>query len=259
MRLIAIALVFAFVGISYGENAVEGDSPTSETYKVAREFGYTNGKEIQRLNKVLKKKINTEAISQDIMTAFQRSDIEAAEKADIALQNLLARADGVLRNKGEPELADEIAYEYQRFYEFGFTKKALGIKEIGDHPPMSEWLDTVHTKIEDAIGNFFCEYFHFHDIYILNHGLPVVFNPKKYDLKDYLDHFSGHLIWGFWWEHHGVAGVVTYWVVEGICAASTSGVGIAVFACGPIAGLAEHVMDKRIAPPIATRIWDRYN
>lgn len=259
MRTIIIGLFMCcYIGVVYAEVSSE-PTPTKDDYKVARQFGYRNGKEIERLNKQLTKKIDINAINADIATAMERNQLEFAEQADIAIENLVSLAVVVLRQKGNLELADDIGYEFERYYQFGYTKQMLGIEEIGDHPPMNEWLDSVHNKIEDAIGNFLCEYFHFHDLYILNMGLPIVFNPKKVDLKDYLDHFSGHLIWGWFWEHHGVAGVITYWVVTGVCSGATSGMGLVTFACGPIAGMAEHVMDKRIAPPIATRIWERYN
>jgi len=259
MRIVIPFLVFLFLGVSYAENAVTSDQPTKETYQVAKKFGYSNGKQIQKLNRELIQKIDINAISYDITKALNKGNLETAEYTEQALKNLLARADGVLRNTGHDDLADEIFYEYDTYYRGSIVNKAMGIAEIGDHPPLSEWLDSVHKKIEDAIGKFLCDFFHFHDIFIINHAIPVVFNPSKYELKDYLDHFSGHLIWGFWWEHHGLAGVITYWTVEAICSVSTGGVGLAVFACGPIAGLAEHVMDKRLAPPIARRIWDRYN
>ncbi len=259
MRVVSLFMVFWFFGVAFAENNVSSDRPTKDTYEVAKKFGYTNKKEIWQLNRELSQKIDTSKIEQEIAKAMESDPVKMAELTETALQNLLSRADGVLRNMGHDELADQIFFEYDTYYRGAIVNKAMGIKEIGDHPPLSEWLDTIHTKIEEAIGQFFCDFFHFHDIFIINHALPVVFNPSKYQLKDYLDHFSGHLIWGFWWEHHGLAGVITYWTVEVICSVSTGGVGLAVFACGPIAGLAEHLMDKRIAPPIGKRIWQRYN
>jgi hypothetical protein len=254
MRLIAVIFVFIC-----GSLFAQSDEPNQETYKVARKFGYSDKREIYKLNRELRKTVKSESIAQDVLKSFERDTIAAAEYSDIALENLLSTADIVLRNTGHDRLADEIAMDFVMHYRNGFARLALGEKELGDHPPMSQWLDDIHQKIEDAIGKFFCEFFHIHDLYILNHGFRVVFAPSQYKLDDYKDHFSGHLIWGWFWEHHGVAGVVVYWVVNGICGAATSGMGIAVFACSPIATLAENVTDKRLAPPVAERIWKRAN
>lgn len=238
---------------------VMSDQPTEGHYKAARKFGYSNKSDIYKLNRELRRSVKSESIAQDVMKSFDRDTIAAAEYSDLALENLLTLADGVLRNTGNDKLADEIATDFIMHYKNGFVRMALGEKELGDHPPMSEWLDDVHAKIEDSIGKFWCEFFHLHDIYILNHGLRIVFNPSQYKLDDYKDHFAGHLIWGFYWEHHGVAGVVVYWVVNGVCSGATAGLGIVTFACTPIASLAEHVTDKRLAPPVAERIWKRAN
>jgi len=254
MRTIIIFLCLFLCSVS----SAQSDKPDENTYKAGNKFGYKKD-DIWRLNRKKQKEVNIEKIANDVLQSMSSNNLSAAHQTDLAIENLLTSADAVLRNTGNDELADEISHDFVAHYKNGFFRKALGEKEIGDHPPMSEWLDSVHEKIESAIGKFWCEFFHFHDIYILNYGLPVVFSPEKYTLDDYKDHFSGHLIWGFYWEHHGVAGVVVYWVVNGICAGATSGMGIVTFACSPISSFAEHVTDKRLAPPIAERIWKRAN
>jgi hypothetical protein len=178
--------------------------------------------------------------------------------ADDATRALLNQADAVLRAEGHADLADDIKREFETYYIDSFTRSLLfGFTEIGDHPPANEWLDSVHKRIHDKIGDHWCQYFHFHDLEILNRGFPVVFNPDKYDIADYKDHFAGHYIGQFSWLHHGFAGVITYWAVQVTCSGATFGMGAVTFICAPISGLAEHVMDKRIAPPLAERLWLR--
>jgi hypothetical protein len=254
MRRLIIVLLF----LSNHAFALNGDM-TEDDFKLAKKYGYDDRRELRQLNKSLARATRVRDIQQGVIDSFESDGmIVAAENLDNAVNALLGRADDVLRAQGHMKLADEIAADYI-VYQHAYKKMVFGDKEIGDHPPMSEWLTNVHNKIEGAIGEFWCEFFHFHDIKIINYAVPVVFNPKLYKLEDYKDHFAGHLILGFWWEHHGLAGVVTYWLVTAVCAAGTSGMGAATFACSPIAAVSEHVIDKHLAPPVASRIWKRYH
>lgn len=254
MRIITIFLFFLCESVfAHPQNQDEN------IYVIAEEFGFFDKKEIYKLNRELRKTVKPEIIARDVLSAFEKDEIAIAEYSDLALENLLTTAEIILRIKGHDKLADEISVNFLTHYKNGFFRLAVGEKELGDHPPMSQWIDDIHQKIEDAIGKFFCEFFHIHDLYILNHGFRVVFAPSKYKLDDYKDHFAGHLIWGWFWEHHGFAGVVVYWTVNGLCGAATSGFGLFVFACSPIATMAENATDKRLAPPIAERIWKRAN
>lgn len=256
MQVIIAALFLFFSTVALSQAAPESDKPPSSTVEAAKKFGYSPS-QVMKLNREKRKTVDADSIAFNVANSFEENGMLSAEYADEALENMLRRADGVLRSFGKHAVADEIATDYSLYFRGGFANQLFGAKEIGDHPPMSEWLRQVHDKIERSIGEFWCKFFHFHDIYILNYGLPVVWRPSTVGLDDYKDHFSGHLIAGFFWEHHGVAGVITYWIVEGTCTAFTGGVGLASFACGPIASFAEHVTDKRFAPPIAERIWKR--
>jgi hypothetical protein len=234
-------------------NAAE---PSKDDFKAAGMFGYRRS-DVTEAAREKRNKVDSEAIMKNFARNLEKDQLAAAKDIDDAIFNLINLAVNVLNVQGHYAIAGDIEVEYLLHYRGAVTAQVLGVKEIGDHPPLSEWLVKVHDKIHDAIGDFLCKYFRFHDIFILNYGLPVVFNPKQYKLNDYKDHFAGHHIWGWFWEHHGVAGVVTYWLVNGVCIGSTYGLGIVTFICGPIASLSENVMDKRIAPPIAERIWKR--
>jgi hypothetical protein len=256
MRLIQWLILGAIAFCFSTSLIAENEEPRKEDYKVARRYGYLKS-DVFEAYRQKKSEVNIDKLNKEIKKKLSGTDFDRATLIEETLDNLIGRAVLVLSYEGHNSLADDIGYEYEQFYRFALTKHLLGIDEIGDHPPMNEWIDSVHERIHDAIGDMLCQYFRFHDIYILNHGIPVVFRPGLYDLKDYKDHFAGHLIWGWWWEHHGVAGVVAFWLVDGACIAGSYGLGVITFVCTPIATLAQNVMDKHIAPPVAEAIWKR--
>jgi len=256
MRIIE-AVVYAFlIFCIYTTAKAETDEPQDNDFDMAEKYGYLPG-DVWDAYEEAKKKTNVDKFNKEIKIKLQGTQFDRAALIEETLDNLMGKITVVLMAEGHDKLAQDIAYEYEQFYQKALTRHLLGFDEIGDHPPMNEWLDNVHERIHEALGDFICQYFRFHDIYILNHGIPVVFRPAAYDLKDYKDHFAGHLIWGWYWEHHGVAGVVAFWLVDGACIAGSYGLGVITFVCTPIATLAQNVMDKHIAPPIAERIWQR--
>lgn len=257
MRIVMILVsLLTMINVSRADTLLDNSRLRYDDYKMARRYKFKDN-ELEKQHAKASSEINSNMYQKSIINAFEQDRLLAADYTDQALTNLFKVADTMLRAESHDRLADEIRNQFQTFYQGAVKRKLLGQKEMGDHPPMSQWLDEVHTKIHDALGDMICQYTHLHDIEILNHGIPVVFSPEKYELKDYLDHFSGHLIWGWWWEHHGVAGVVTYWLIDGACIGASYGLGIIIFVCSPIATYAEHVMDKHLAPPIGERIWNR--
>ena len=258
MQIIIAILAFFVAQASLADELLKNKNLRSDDKRVAVHYGYRpSDLIIEHRNAV--KRVDTDKISKDVMKRLERMDIDSYALVDEVTENLLRKADLILRAEGHDKLADDIADDFVAYYRNYNVRSYLGILEIGDHPPISEWLDGVHKKVHDALGDFLCQWSHVHDIYIINHA-NVVFNPKMAkDLKDYKDHFAGHLIWGWWWEHHGFAGVAAYWIVEGVCIAGSYGLGVITFVCSPIATYAEHIVDKHVAPPIAERIWDRVN
>lgn len=256
MRLIDY-IAYAFVIFCvYTAAKAEEDEPQKNDFYMAKRYGYLKH-DVWQAYEEAKKNTDVKKINNEIKIKLEGNVFDRAELIEDTLDKMMEKIHTVLMAEGHDKLANDIAYEYEQFYQKALTRHLLGFDEIGDHPPMSEWLSDVHDRIHEALGDMICQYFHFHDIFIINYGLPVVFRPEFYDLKDYKDHFAGHLIWGWWWEHHGVAGVVAFWLVDGTCIAASYGLGVITFVCSPIATLAENVMDKHIAPPIAQRIWER--
>ena len=254
MRLIH-AIVYAFlVFCIYTTAKAETDEPKDNDFKMAKRYGYLKA-DVWEAYAEAKQRTDVSKLNADLKARLSGNVFDRAAVIEDTLDKMMEKITAVLMAEGHDKLAQDIAYEYEKFYQKALTRHLLGFDEIGDHPPMSEWLDDVHNRIHEALGDMLCQYFRFHDIYILNHGIPVVFRPSAYDLKDYKDHFAGHLIFGWWFEHHGVAGVAAFWLVDGACIAGSYGLGIITFVCTPIASLAEKVMDKHIAPPIAEAIW----
>ena len=256
MRVVFWCAIALICGLFATVSRAAGDDLRKVDYKLAVRYGYTP-RDLREAHAEARKNTNVKAVINDFTKSLENDGFDAAQQTDQALDQIILTASIYLKAEGHDALAEEIGFDYQLHYRGSFTRMFLGQKEIGDHPPVSKWLESVHAKIHDAIGDWICQGSHIHDIYILNHA-NVVFKPAMaFDLKDYKDHFAGHLIWGWYWEHHGFAGVVSYWLVTAACSAATSGMGLVTFACGPIAGFSENVVDKRIAPPIAERIWHR--
>lgn len=255
MQIIVLILALFLVSASTPPDDAE-DVIKPGDYKIAQRYGF-KAKDLREAYKEARESIDEEAITEEIAHAFENDPFKSAQIVDEAIDNMFKWAFVILRAEGRTDVADQIEFEYATVYKDYFQRSVLGILEMGDHPPLNDWLKTAHEKIHDIVGDFICKQAHLHDIYILNYSIPVVFSPKSYKLDDYLDHFAGHLIWGWFWEHHGFAGVVTYWAVNGACIGMTWGLGVVPFVCSPIATLAEDIMDKRIAPPMGERIWKR--
>ena len=245
MQLITLILVLATT------SAFADISPKAEPL----DFGLSTPN-LKKLRKKHEAQTDSAGVSSRVASSFEAQDYMSAVYTDQAMQAIINQAAEVLDYYGYEKDAASIKSEYARSYTTAFSGMFLGDKELGDHPPMSVWLDTVHKRIEDSIGEYLCKFFHLHDMYVLNYGFPSILRPGALGREDYMDAFAGHLIWGWFWEHHGVSGVVTYWLVNGACSMGTAGMGVVAFICGPISGFAETSVDKYLAPKIGGRIWE---
>jgi len=261
MRLIIIlfwsTIGFGSVEADQSRPMPQDDEMTQQDYDVALELGEDLA-DIRRARKAIKRNFAAQP-HRDRVLATLSDRIPFAGMTDKSLSALVDKANVVLIKFGHPKEAATIKAEYQASYKNSVTNYALGIKDLGDHPPLSQWLKILHEKIEALIGPFFCKFFHLHDIYLFNYEVPVVFNPKGYLLREYLLHATGRwqILW--LWDYHGLAGVTTYWVVNSACSFGTSGMGAITYVCGAVSDFASHVVDKDLAPPIAEKIWKRYN
>lgn len=258
MRVIFLAmLMLSQIAVAQEDHErpfVESDEPTQLDYDLAKEFEVPQ-EDMKEARARIKASFSSKKAEESVTYAIQDLGLFAV-KSDAAIDKLIKSALNVLRHKKFYAEADQIEMEHQARKNF-IQGMLAGRKDLGDHEAYSEWLTDVHNRIENLIGSYLCKNMRFHDLYIINHTIPVVFAPKKYPLPEYKTHFAGKQLITGRWLHHGLAGVVTYWTVRIACQIGTSGLGAIVFVCNPVAGLSEHVMDKRIAPPIAERVWKR--
>lgn len=188
-----------------------------------------------------------------ISIAYDAEHNALAPRIDAAVKAIIARTVKVLTEKGYDSEASQIESEYKEKFD-GFLTNMISQKgDIGDYGEWSKFLGKVHVLAHERLGDTLCKFLHVHDLFIIDYGVPVVFWPSKYDLETYQNHFTGiHLI-GPFWDHYGLVPVIVYWTVEIICDAATSGV--AVFACGPIAGLAEDFFGIYVSPKVGKKVW----
>lgn len=248
-----IALFFICSKLFAATEAQSVGHLTDDDYRAAGMFGFKSKMKLAREKR--RREFDTAPITASVADEMENDRRATMLRLDIALKRLLTRADGVLRATGHDALADEIKTEYEASY-VGFYSR---YNEMGDYEPIAEWMVVTHEKIHAAVGDFLCKYFRFHDLFVLAYAPTVVFHPKEFPLDEFKDHLAGHMTSRWTMKHTGLAGMVTWWAVEVVCSGATSGVGIAMFVCGPISSVAELVMNNRIAPPMAERIWKRQN
>ena len=236
------------------------DAPTEADYDAAADFNVSRGT-FFKMNRERSANLDVEAIQDNVARDLKNiTGLPTAVRLDRTLEVAIERGNATLRHFGHADDADKIEVEFNLAYKGYFVRQHAngGVPvEIGEHPPLNVWLELVHAAFHIKLGDKWCQYFHVHDIFILNFSIPVVFKPSAFEQLDYLDHFAGHPIDRWTWDHHGFAGVVTYWAVNISCGAATAGMGVATFACGPISTMAENFMDRRIAPPLGTKIWTK--
>ena len=183
--------------------------------------------------------------------------VETAKKVDKSAQNIVRLAAFVLRKKGFHNEAVEIEQEFTQFYKNYTYHYAIGaLQDIGDHPPMWEWLDKLEKKLRSMLGDFVMMVTRLEDLRTFNYAVPIVLHPDG-DIRtdpvtlitklDYKEHFVPF------------AGALSYWTAWGVCTGATWGMGAVVFICSPIGMIAERVMEVRIAPDLSDKIWERYN
>lgn len=249
-----LRLVFVLVFFATNSFAQDNGRPTESDYDMAESIGHDKPS-IEKESLLARKKFNTESFVKKMSPAFIDRDA-FAQKTDSAIEAMIGNTAKVLRKFKHHDYADKILIEYKTHYKTAvFCSVSYCTKEIGDYEPLWVWLENVHNTVEEKIGEDWCKFFHAHDMYIFNHAVPVVFDPASYPEDEYLDHFAGHPLSKFKWEHHGLAGVVSYWSAYTVCAVGTYGIGPIAFACTPICEVVERVVDKKIAPPIARNIW----
>jgi hypothetical protein len=183
--------------------------------------------------------------------------VETAKMVDKSLQNMVRLSAFTLRKKGYYDEARRIEQEYGQYYNHYTFNHAIGlVQDIGDHPPMWEWLDKLEKDLRELLGDFVMQVTRLEDLRTFNYAIPIVLHPDG-DIRsepptlitklDYKQHFVPF------------AGALSYWTAWGVCTGATWGLGAVIFICSPIGMIAERVVETKIAPDLSDKIWERYN
>jgi hypothetical protein len=123
---------------------------------------------------------------------------------------------------------------------------------IGDHEPISEYIDEMYVRLETALGKDLMRLTRLTDIKTVNYTAPVVFQPRgtrtdKWDIDEYRLHFVPF------------SGVVAYWSVFVVCAETTQGVGVVTFVCAAVAEKSREKIEKNVAPQVSDVVYKEAN
>lgn len=161
----------------------------------------------------------------------------------------------MLERKGYQWDADNLRYEYSKYYSSNYQDQYLGIySDLYDHDPLSQWLARAYDLIEGVLGIKTCQLLHLDDIREVDYGLYVVLKPrgdanftppKPWGIDNYRENFVPS------------AEGITYWVTYGICTGISFGMGVVIM-CSPIGELAEEAMDL-VSPKISDKVYTHYN
>lgn len=250
--MLKFLIAFLICSTSYAQELTQDD------FDAGAEFKYT-AVEMKREHTSRRGRVDDSMINEQMAQTLENpNSLPSARLLDLTTARIIQRSVAALNHFGFKDDATKIAGEYETNYKFFYEDRFFGVsKEIGQHDPMNIWMELVHVAIHIKLGDFWCQYFHTHDLFIINFATPVVFNPSiAFDKIDYIQHFAGKPFGRWSFDPHGLAGVVSYWTSTAVCGAATAGLGLLTFVCGPISGFVENGMDRYIAPPLGGRIWD---
>lgn len=172
---------------------------------------------------------------------------DVAKTTDLAINGILKISIKELNDKGYSKLAKELEKDWKRFD--GFLVRGLLLnRDIGWFEPLIEWLALAYESIELALGIELCRSLRISDLKTINHGIVVVFRPCHYGESEFKLHFIHDE------KYRGFAPVISYWAAAISCTAALHGAGY-FFVCSPAAMVIERVVDKRIAPRVAPKLY----
>jgi len=108
MQIIIAILAFFVAQASLADELLKNKNLRSDDKRVAVHYGYRpSDLIIEHRNAV--KRVDTDKISKDVMKRLERMDIDSYALVDEVTENLLRKADLILRAEGHDKLADDIA------------------------------------------------------------------------------------------------------------------------------------------------------
>lgn len=155
-----------------------------------------------------------------------------------ALDAIVRFAAFKLRQAGSVDQAELLLKEWEDQFQYSL----FGIRDIGDHAPLNQWLAEKYAVLEFILGEPMCRALRLEDIKILNYAIPVVFSCiDKVDEAEFELHFVPF------------ASVVVYWSSFFGCVGGTWGTGF--LWCSPIAWGAEFLTKRFVAPAVNEPVW----
>lgn len=174
-----------------------------------------------------------------------------AHRTDFALDKLMQVASREMDRRGHGVEANTLRRDFmmsgQGYLERHTDKNRF--RNIGDFEPLSKKLTQWYKDIENVIGRSACKTLHISDLYVLNHAIPIVFNPCKHTILDFEDHFRGDV------NYSGLFPIVCYWGTFAACEVGTGGVGTIAWFCGAVGAGSEYISENFIAGGLADDIY----
>jgi hypothetical protein len=172
-------------------------------------------------------------------------------KGDQAILEIMLYAQKFLDARGDSELSQEIAKNITE-YTGMITRTYLTASKVGDHAPMSEYINELYAKLEASLGTDLMRLTRLTDIKTVNYTAPVTFQPRgvkndKWSMEEYQLHFVPF------------SGVVAYWSVFTACAGITNGVGVVTFVCVVAGEESRTKIEKEIAPSMSDIVYKEAN
>jgi len=153
-----------------------------------------------------------------------------------------------LERTGSPHLAKRLREEWKQFDGY-LTDAVVTKRDIGWFKPLIEWLSLFYETVELALGLEICRALRLSDLKTINHGIVVVFRPCYFGINEFKLHFIHDS------KYRGFAPVITYWSAAIACTTALHGAGYYLI-CSPAAMVLERVVDKKIAPKVAPKLYD---
>lgn len=159
-----------------------------------------------------------------------------------ALDFLIENAVQTLRDQNLDRDAANLGEEW-----LTFRTSHLGQLDLGDHRPLSEWLEKKYEWLESRLGASLMQISGLTDIKIFNYAIPVVYNPRgsDWDQEEYQKHFVPYM------------GASVYWISRGVCSAGLSMP--AALLCIPSGKLVRKITERVIAPKLSDAIYKQAN
>ena len=149
-----------------------------------------------------------------------RSD-QLAKRTQIALNALVENGVYHLARKGYRSESEKLRQEWQNNFSSYFLNEWT-VYNLGDHAPLSQWLNRFYKKLEARLGRQLCEFLSLDDIQVFNYSIPVVFHPRgshkdTWSKEEYRLHFVPFAAATIYWSTRLSCSIVFSMAISNIC------------------------------------------